>query len=565
MIVSIVTGTYNRIGHLQEMVQSVRNSIPIGLDYEIVIVDGGSTDGTLDWCKQQGDILLIEHGKLLGAVRAFNDGAKAAHGEYVILANDDITFIYESIMNAIRFMQDHQDTGIGCFYQDRRGDSWHVEQMPAIKSGRQISMYYGQVCIIPKQLGDYVGWWGNYLRTYGGDNEMSCKVLELGYKITPIECACIHDTTPQDELRKVNNDNVVRNGKHPDTEKFVARWTHSNGLKGPVIGSKVGEFRFDVPAYFRVLYAPIYERGHKLQHQTKRGLRDALKKIGLVVECDYVEAGIDYLYDLNTQWQPHLILTQFHNVGDGICEAYINDLRRSNPLAKFVNWNGDYHPEHLFSEQYIRMMQRYDLAGFVTANVQESYDKRGVNWFYWQIGYETYDPVPEYERNADIVMLANGYSDARKRLLYELRDRGIRVDLYGIGWPDDLHSLGDTLYDFRSGAKIYKSSKISISDSQWPDAGGFVSNRLFQALEAGTLLMQQRFADMEQLLGLRDGEHLVVWDTVDDLAEKIRYYLKHSTERQRIMDAGKAFIVKFHSFDVRVAELLSKLGWLGYA
>ncbi len=125
--ISVVTGTYNRLTHLQNLVASVRKSIHYSVPYEIVIVDGGSTDGTINWCKEQSDINLIQHGKLLGAVKAFNDGAKAAKGRYVILANDDIVFIDYSIMAAYSFMQDNLHVGIGCFYQDRNNQNWHVE------------------------------------------------------------------------------------------------------------------------------------------------------------------------------------------------------------------------------------------------------------------------------------------------------------------------------------------------------------------------------------------------------------------------------------------------------
>ena len=158
MLCSVVTGTYNRLPYLQGMIGSARISIGVGLQYEIIVVDGGSTDGTIEWCKSQVDIRLIEHGELLGAVKAFNDGAYAAKGDYVILANDDITFIDESIQAAVAFMQDHPEVGIGCFHQDRYGKSWHIEIMTGILNGKPTNLYYGQVCIVQKWLGDKVGW-----------------------------------------------------------------------------------------------------------------------------------------------------------------------------------------------------------------------------------------------------------------------------------------------------------------------------------------------------------------------------------------------------------------------
>ena len=91
MQVSIVSGTYNRLPLLQLMVKSARQSAG-DLTHEIIIVDGGSTDGTREWCKSQDDIVLIEHGELRGAIKAYNDGYARARGEYVVTGNDDITF-----------------------------------------------------------------------------------------------------------------------------------------------------------------------------------------------------------------------------------------------------------------------------------------------------------------------------------------------------------------------------------------------------------------------------------------------------------------------------------------
>src|SRR5687767_6498686 len=54
-LISIVTGTYNRLDSLQRMIKSVRSQMPRHIAYELVIVDGGSTDGTLAWCEAQAD------------------------------------------------------------------------------------------------------------------------------------------------------------------------------------------------------------------------------------------------------------------------------------------------------------------------------------------------------------------------------------------------------------------------------------------------------------------------------------------------------------------------------
>lgn len=119
MLVSIVSGTYDRLESLVRMVESARACVPFGIAYEIVIVDGGSQDGTIQWCGRQKDIRLIQHGELRGAINAFCDGAKAAQGDYVILANDDITFLPGSILAAIVHMETNEHCGAVAFMDDR--------------------------------------------------------------------------------------------------------------------------------------------------------------------------------------------------------------------------------------------------------------------------------------------------------------------------------------------------------------------------------------------------------------------------------------------------------------
>ncbi|MCK4664982.1 MAG: glycosyltransferase [Bacteroidales bacterium] len=44
--ISVVLGSYNRKPFLEKAIESVRNN-NIHLPYEIIVVDGGSTDGSL--------------------------------------------------------------------------------------------------------------------------------------------------------------------------------------------------------------------------------------------------------------------------------------------------------------------------------------------------------------------------------------------------------------------------------------------------------------------------------------------------------------------------------------
>ena len=552
--VSIVSGTYNRLNHLKKMIDSVRKSVGLGIPYEIVIVDGGSTDGSLEWLRKQEDIVLIEQKELLGAVKAFNAGFKIAKGKYVVIANDDIEFLYESIQKSIAFMDDNPTCGIGCFHQNRYSQEYTIGLMHAVKDGQQTSTYYGQVCIVPKWIGDKVGWWGTKYHTYAGDNELSCNVLELGYQILPLEFCCINDHIVNDQLRIKNNVLDKDIGRHKDSETWVKKWT-KNGLIGPTLGKSI-QIKNPLKPMQRIVYAPLYEEiDFPAQLKTKFGLRKALAEKYLVSEVNY-RRNIDNLYYTLLMFSPHICLIQYH---DPKLLTYDFMMKAKDEFKNtlFFSWNGDYSEAMLHSKAYIQVAKLFDIASFVAADIAQDYIVQGIEYRYWQIGYEEYESLPDSkieQDKYDIIFMGNCYHKVRQTMgeLLRLRKEW-KVGLFG-KWPSHIRSNGITQYNFIGGDLLYRSSKIAIGDNLYPNAIGYISNRIFQSLHAGAFLLQQKFNGMEELLGLEDMKHLVIWEDLDDLIEKIKDWLPKNSERRQIAAEGKRFVDINHSFKVRVEE-----------
>src|SRR4051812_38260125 len=92
MFFSIVICSYNRLDHLLASVESaLRQSIPSD-NYEVVVVDNASTDGTAEAIQN----LTEKHPNLrylyetrLGLATARNTGWQAAQGTYVAFLDDD--------------------------------------------------------------------------------------------------------------------------------------------------------------------------------------------------------------------------------------------------------------------------------------------------------------------------------------------------------------------------------------------------------------------------------------------------------------------------------------------
>lgn len=87
---SVIIPTYNRGWVIKESIDSVLNqSIS---DFEIIVVDDGSTDETLEILKQYGNNISVVHKTNEGPAIARNFGANKAKGDYLVFLDDDDIF-----------------------------------------------------------------------------------------------------------------------------------------------------------------------------------------------------------------------------------------------------------------------------------------------------------------------------------------------------------------------------------------------------------------------------------------------------------------------------------------
>lgn len=89
--VSVIVSTYNRLALLKEAIESVLNQTYT--DYELLISDDHSTDGTQEYCReisaQNSKVKYVRNSTNLGMVGNWNSALNQANGEYCSILMDD--------------------------------------------------------------------------------------------------------------------------------------------------------------------------------------------------------------------------------------------------------------------------------------------------------------------------------------------------------------------------------------------------------------------------------------------------------------------------------------------
>jgi glycosyltransferase involved in cell wall biosynthesis len=123
-LVTVLMSTYNDASYLAESVESVLGQT-FG-DFEFLIVDDGSTDGTRDVLGAVHDprVRVRRNAENLGLTRSLNLGLDAASGQFVARMDADDVCFPERLARQVEFLQSRPDVGIvGCSRElvDERG------------------------------------------------------------------------------------------------------------------------------------------------------------------------------------------------------------------------------------------------------------------------------------------------------------------------------------------------------------------------------------------------------------------------------------------------------------
>jgi spore maturation protein CgeB len=166
---------------------------------------------------------------------------------------------------------------------------------------------------------------------------------------------------------------------------------------------------------------------------------------------------------------------------------------------------------------------------------------------YFPFGYDTdifvKTSTPD-EYVADLLFIGT-WSIEREAWFIQLLQRmpALKLHILGTGWMDrtsneyllTAYIRGDALHATHL-PSLFSRAKISINFLR-PQNFDAHNMRSIEVPATGNFLLTQRSAEQSELL-FEEGKSIVCFETIDELVEKIEYYLSHEEERLHIARAA---------------------------
>lgn len=224
--VSIVIPLYNQLTYTKGCLESIQRTV--SSETEIILVDNASTDGTAEHLETLSNVTVISNAENLGFAGACNQGIKAAHGDWVVVLNNDVIvargWLDGMLCATERWQLDMVTPAI------REGElNYDLEAYASELTKRMNGVIrYGQVngiCFMTnRQVFETIGVFDeNFHIGQYEDKDLFLRALKAGFKLGTIGKAFIHHFGSITQ-RSIKTDKVIKPYALENKAYFIKKW-----------------------------------------------------------------------------------------------------------------------------------------------------------------------------------------------------------------------------------------------------------------------------------------------------------------------------------------------------
>ncbi|HDR6305994.1 TPA: glycosyltransferase [Bacillus cereus] len=252
MKTSIIVLTHNKLEYTKLCVESINQFTRKGT-YELIIVDNNSTDGTVEWLREQDDIKVIYNQENMGFPKGCNQGIFLAEGDNILLLNNDTIVTHNWLENLINVLYSSDEIGAvgpitnSCSYYQAIDVTYKsIEEMHEFSRNKNMInndlweerlKLIGFCMLIKKEVIDKIGLLderfspGNF-----EDDDYSFRIRREGYKLILCKDTFIHHfgNTSFKEVA-VNYNSLLEENSKKFEEKWGFNSSYSTNIRTDII------------------------------------------------------------------------------------------------------------------------------------------------------------------------------------------------------------------------------------------------------------------------------------------------------------------------------------------